>query len=423
MSKIARLVEVQDLDGRHVAPGIPKPHRARAGKKQRSEHVLAVMSNSAGRMLSLDDINVTNKIENFKIRYRSAKTIDDRLDMLDVAITDFATFCNVTRDRPAKTLANKFLIILEKTHVNLTKLLPKEEALSEAKTAAPVVASAPEEKKRKKKKKKKPQVVEASSPELKPDEGVASTSAIFAMLDNSSQAVAPLEEPVAEVKEVSVVAEKDPLFALKEILDVTTNLERAEIPVGALTNDVEKLKTVSRDDAFWKCINDGFLKGHGELFLKTLQEQGAFEILFPSMGDDAESRQENNDWFKARLKKQDENYKEFMKAEREARKSGIPCERTKPEPYPSFVAALLIAKESSFDSSDAEKRKVHEAYQIPFSYDSLEAHIQYQHAHKFALFKGEAFSAFIHSGMWKAKPVKEVSLAKDAMTAQYQPGR
>jgi len=66
---------------------------------------------------------------------------------------------------------------------------------------------------------------------------------------------------------------------------------------------------------------------------------------------------------------------------------------------------------------------VHEVYQIPFSYDSLETHIRYQHVHKTAFFRGEIFSAGKHSGMWKAKPVEVVSLVNDASTAGLQLGK
>ncbi|HSW93343.1 MAG TPA: hypothetical protein VLJ15_03195 [Gammaproteobacteria bacterium] len=191
-----------------------------------------------------------------------------------------------------------------------------------------------------------------------------STSAVFATLAVPNQPVAPKAE---EVKTMPVVvANKDPLSALKRIKEMVCNYED-DIPAAMLAADIAKLKDAPRGDEFWKCINDGLMGGFGESYFVALKKYGVWDMLFPHRSEEAEQNEKNDAWFQSRLHLIDLRHENDRKYETHA----------------STLPALLIARELSALSDDDELTALHGTLQTPVVNDpNLYLRVKYHYDHK-----------------------------------------
>ncbi len=122
-----------------------------------------------------------------------------------------------------------------------------------------------------------------------------------------------------------------------------------------LKEKVGTLQQIERDRDFWSLIRRGFSNGSGALFLKKLQDYGAYSILFPSI-----LQQQNDTWLQARLELLDTRHEEGMFF------------------YKEIAAVMLIAKELPENWKLTDLKKVRVDYQIPYPCDDrFESHVRY----------------------------------------------
>jgi len=124
-----------------------------------------------------------------------------------------------------------------------------------------------------------------------------------------------------------------------------------------IAEGTRSLQNIQRNEAFWQCICDGFMKGHGVAFLEKLQKYKVYDVLFPYMDKEDKEQNESSDrWFRQKLSEMDRVFD--AKAEES-------------EKHPSMLAALLIAKElSTYSEKDREKKMIHSIYKILVPFDA-----------------------------------------------------
>jgi hypothetical protein len=151
----------------------------------------------------------------------------------------------------------------------------------------------------------------------------------------------------------------DPLLELKRIVD---ELKNKPTHLGDLPINLRKLKTIPKDTTFWQVIHDGFTQGHGELFLSILKENGAYDVLFPSLTQDIHKKQGNDAWFEEKIKQIDYAYKQYQ-----------PQNTTmfSPKPvrfYSTIIQTSLVAKELASNNPE-EMQTICQTYQISHPLD------------------------------------------------------
>jgi len=180
-------------------------------------------------------------------------------------------------------------------------------------------------------------------------------------------------EYVQKRKQQFLNEQRSPYIALKKIYAMTY-LESKETPTQA---EIDRLESAPRNEEFWKLIREGFMNGKSEQFLKTMQQHGVYQKLFPPTSFEALVNQAQNDaWIQASLAELDAHSKTNKPRFLRDLHQRIP-----------IAIIILFVKELSANPSDEEQRRVYDKYQISYAYDDFIKGLQFTNAQKHTFLK------------------------------------